>query len=323
MKRRFTLLLTGLLVACFALPGQASIFPLVQGVNNRINFENWEHWIPGDGDTTRTTLAVGDRYHGVLVAQNISLNYAQGTIQETLSAGNGLFGVFEVQVYAINTYDAGILGTFQELVMGPSTSGWQAGLGLSDGALMAFWNHPSLSAADDFDPGLGSDAAVEGQFLDANKVFIGSVGFQAGWAGTLAEANGLTSADYSLGYFLSAADPNLGIVPPAGGSEFAYGMFALDGPLGDLATIGWIAQQVGVWIPRPTILSTSGIFAAGYGFDLVGKGSVTTEAEGHYSIYSNDPANIHTLVPEPASMLIWCGVGAMGWVAVRRRRRVA
>lgn len=322
MKRMLTILIVSLLVACFALPVQASIFPLVQGVNNRINFENWEYWIPGDGDSDRTTLAVGDRYHGVLVAQNISLNYAQGTIQETLSAGNGLFGVFEVQVYAINTYDAGVLGTFQELVMGPSTSGWQGNLGLSADALMGFWNHPSL-AATNFDPGLGTDASVEGQFLDGNESFIGSVGFQAAWAATLVTANGLTTADHSLGYFLSAADPNLGIVPPAGGSEFAYGMFALDGPLADLASIGWIAQQVGVWIPRPTIPSTVGIFQAGYGFDLVGKGSVTTEDEGHYSIYSNDPANIHTLVPEPASMLIWCGAGAIGWVAVRRRRRVA
>lgn len=319
MKRMLTLLLIGLLVACFALPVQASIFPLVQGVNNRINFENWEYWIPGDGDTTRTTLQVGDRYHGVLVAQNISLNYTEGTIQETQSAGNGLFGVFEVELYAINE---GIPGVTKELVMGPSTAGgWQNAYGVSQDTLMVFWNHPSF-AADDFNPTLGTDALVEGQFLDGNEVLIGSVGFQSGWANTLATDNtGFTTADYSLGYFLSAGDKNGGIVPPAGGSEFAYGLFALDGPLGDLAAMNWILQQAGIWIPRPTAPSTVGIYEAGYEYDLVGKGSVTTRTTGHYAIYSNDPANIHP-IPEPASMLIWCGVGAMGWVAVRRRRGV-
>ncbi len=81
---------------------------------------------------------------------------------------------------------------------------------------MAFWNHPNLSAADDFDPGLGSDAALKDNSWMRTKVFIGSVGFQAGWAGTLAEANGLTSADYSQDISLSAADPEPWDSSPSG-----------------------------------------------------------------------------------------------------------
>lgn len=302
MRRRYISLVLVCLLVLTVGAAQAAITPLIPNKNNRIDFDNWEYvkLDVADGSGNLGTISVGDIYHGVLQAKDIGNGPFGAVIKNLLPTNTGLLGIFELQVKGFTANG--------EVLMGPSSTGWNTGLGLSANTMIAVWaKSPNpLTGAGAFDPTLGSDAAVEANITSGT--LLGAFGFRPD--------NGNADA-YDTGFFLSAVAPGNASLPPATGIGTSFGLFALNG------TLPIIRQAFPASYASGEIPTTGLIAASGDTFDLVGKSQVTPVdppgAAGHYSIFSKDPTLLK-LSPEPHSIAMLCGL-AVVTIGVARRRR--
>lgn len=293
-------LLVAALAALVMGKAEAGIAPLVDGVNNRFDYNNWEYTVDVNGDGK---LSVGDRIHGVFQNQDLGNGPAGEVIKVLIGAGNpSLTGVFEVEVK-----DIVVTGGFiSEVIFGPSSSGWNTALGLPAATMLAAYTDGNQ----DFNPTLGSDAAVEATIVDGT--LIGAFGFE-GNTGTYADGFWITSP------ILTTNIPLL----PTGSPQIFYGLHILAGEL-DSATVN-IATQVNPYIGDLFPLQQGVIYQANLPFDFVGRSQLTAITTGHYDTFSQDPALIDIkAVPEPASIAVFAGLfGGLAVVGAARRRRLA
>lgn len=101
-----------------------------------------------------------------------------------------------------------------------------------------------------------------------------------------------------------------------GGMSLAFG----DGAFGDLLYCGTVFGEIYAIDP----MGNTSVFATGFGahspegnfrgMDIVGNVMWLTSDDG--SLYRISP------VPEPASLVLWSSLGAMGLITLRRRKQV-
>jgi hypothetical protein len=273
--------------------------PLVPGVNNRIDYNNWEYVSFNTTVGAPDTVSVGDRYRGVIQAQNIG-DGPSGPVIKSVLPGSGnpsLTGVFEIEVKAINVIAPGVIS---EIYFGPSTSGWNTSFGLPSGTMIAFYSDANY----DFNPALGSDAAVETPIVDGS--LIGAFGFGVD------DGNPATFAD---GFFITAllGDPVAQL--PQGSPQFFYGLQLLGGAIDPAEVIGQTNPYIQGGPGTQSVVQN-------LTYSLVGRGQNSTLTTGHYTIFSQDPALIHILgIPEPMTATLGgLSLGALGLAALRRRR---
>lgn len=285
-------LLTLLLVAgVLAVPMSASASIWMGGVNNRIDFLNWEGLgVDTDGDGK---LDVGDTLRGVLQAQDLAAGLSGLPAVFLIGPGNpSLTGIFEIEVTK-KTPAAG--GTFL-FEFGPN-SAFATRNSYSAGAMLVLY--------EEFGPTAQDFSIASGTFLGAEATVTD---------GTLVGEWGFTGV--SPGYWVSQGIDT--VAADGGSAEFFYGVNYLAGT----------SFAPGDIIPQTTPFINAGDPRWG-GFtgllnDMVGEGDITpmgADAVGVYNTFSEDPAMVN-VIPEPASMITWslllgCALG-FGWM--RRRR---
>ena len=298
MKKQMQVLSGAVIGGMFvASAAQASTFPLIEGINNRLGgYVLFEHHVAGTG-ANNVIVDVGDVFRGVIQAQSVS-PISGFPLTNLTSPGKALTAMYAVEVTAVVPLSA----TTSQVVFGPNAA-WIAANGFAPGTILAAYG----DTVQDFNPSLATDALVEAT-VKTNSGATNLIG-EFGFKGSL----------LSDGYFMTEVIPTL--IPPQEplaslGVKFDYGLFALVGPLA-----GQVLPQVNPYNTGGGLLGG----AIGFQYDLVGQGSQSLNVSSplpNYNLYGSGDAqiNVPSAVPEPFSAtLSLMGVGAVVLSALRRR----